>query len=101
MVSRRLLRVAAPGRVPVEVCPMLDDASNGWTAWKVAAIAYGMSALGACAYSFMLDGALASELAAARNDVRLAHNEIANLNAQLSLMEEQAQAQQQQLQGEQ
>ena len=80
---------------------MQDDASNGWTVWKVTAIAYGMSALGACAYSFMLYGALASDLAAARNDVRLAHNEIANLDMQLRLMEEQAETQQQQLQGEQ
>jgi hypothetical protein len=80
---------------------MQDDGSNGWTVWKVAAIAYGMSALGACAYSFMLYGALASDLAAARNDLRLAHNEIANLNTQLRLMEEQAETRQQQLQGEQ
>jgi hypothetical protein len=80
---------------------MQDDASNGWTVWKVAGIAYGMSALGACAYSLMLCGALASDLAAARNEVRLAHNEIANLNTQVRLMEEQAEIQQQQLQGEQ
>ena len=80
---------------------MQDDASNGSTVWKVAATAFGMIAVGACAYSFMLYGALASELAAAKNDVRLAHNEVANLNTQLRLMEEQAQAQQQQLHGEQ
>jgi len=80
---------------------MQDDASKGGTVWRVAAIAFGMIALGACAYSFMLYGALASELAAARNDVRLAHNEIANLNTQLRLTEEQAETQQQQRQGEQ
>ena len=78
---------------------MQDDASNGSTVWKVAAIAFGMIALGACVYSFMLYGALASELGAARNDVRLAHNEIANLNEELRLTEEQAETQQQQLQG--
>ena len=80
---------------------MQDDASNGNTVWKVAATVFGMIALGACTYSFMLYGALASELAAAKNDVRLAHNEVANLNTQLRLMEEQAEAQQQQLQGQQ
>ena len=80
---------------------MQEVASKGGTVWKVAAIAFGMIALGACAYSFMLYGALASELAAAKNDVRLAHDEIANLNTQLRLTEEQAETQQQQLQGEQ
>ena len=80
---------------------MQDGVSNGTTVWKGAAIAIGMIALGACAYGFMLYGALASELAAARNDVRLAHNEIANLNTQVRLMEEQAETQQQQLQGKQ
>lgn len=80
---------------------MQDDESNGSTVWKSAAIAVGMIALGACAYSFMLYSALASELAAARNDVRLAHNEIANLNTQLRLMEEQRETKQQQIQGEQ
>lgn len=78
---------------------MQDDALNG--VWKVAATAFGMIAVGACAFSFMLYGALASELAAAKNDVLLAHNEVENLNTQLRLMEEQAEAQQQQLQGEQ
>jgi hypothetical protein len=76
---------------------MQDGSSNGSTVWKVSAIAFGIMALGACAYSFMLSGTLASELAAARNDVRLAHNEIANLNTQLRLMEELAETQQQQL----
>ena len=80
---------------------MQDDASNGSTVWKALAVALGMITLGACASSFMLYGALTSELAAARNDVRLAHNEIANLNTQLRLMEEQAETQQHQLQGEQ
>jgi hypothetical protein len=78
---------------------MQDDASNGGSVWKVAAIAFGMIAVGACAYSYVLYGALASDLAAGRNDVRLAQNEIANLNTQLRLMEEQAEAQQEQLQG--
>ena len=47
---------------------MQDDASKGGAVWKVAAIAFGMIALGACAYSFMLYGALASELTAASKD---------------------------------
>ena len=80
---------------------MQDDASNGSTGWKAAAITFGITTLGACAYGFVLYSALASELAAARNDVGLAHNEIANLNTQLRLMEEQAETQQHQLQGEQ
>jgi hypothetical protein len=80
---------------------MQDDASKSSRVWKVAAIAFGMIALGACAYSFMLYGALASQLAAAKNDVRLAHNEIANLNTQQRLTEEQAETQQLQLRGEQ
>ena len=80
---------------------MQDGVSNGSGVWKVAAISFGMIAVGACAYSFMLYGALASDLAAAKNDVRLAHNEVANLNTQLRLMEEDLEGQEQQLHREQ
>ena len=79
---------------------MQDDAASGSTVWKVAAIAFGMIAAGLCAYSFMLYSALASDLTAARNEVRLAQNEVTSLHSQLKLMEEQVETQQQQLQRE-
>ncbi len=79
---------------------MQDHASKSGSVWKAAAIAFGMIAVGACAYNYVLYGALAAELAAERTDARLAHNEIANLNAQLRLMEEQTAAQQEQLEAE-
>jgi hypothetical protein len=71
---------------------MEDDASNGSTVWKLATIALGMIAVGACAYSFMLYSALSTDLAAARNDINLAHNEVVNLTAQLNSAEAQANA---------
>ena len=80
---------------------MQDNVSNGTGVWKVAAISFGMIAVSTCAYSFVLYGALASDLAAAKNDARLAHNEVANLNTQLSLMEEEVEGQEQQLHREQ
>jgi hypothetical protein len=79
---------------------MPDDAPNNSAVWKIAAIAFGMIAVGACCYSFMLYDALASDLAAAKSDVRFAHSEVANLNAQLRILEEQVEAQQEQLLGE-
>jgi hypothetical protein len=79
---------------------MQDNAPSNSAVWKIAAIALGMIAVGACSYSFILYNALASDLAAAKNDARLAHGEVANLNAQLRILEEQAEAQQEQLQGE-
>ena len=79
---------------------MQDDASNGDSVWKVAAIAFGLIAVAACVYSYVLYGALASELTAERTDARLAHNDVANLDTQLRLMEEQAAAQEEQLERE-
>jgi hypothetical protein len=75
---------------------MEDDALNGSSMWKAAAIAFGMIAVGACAYSFMLYSALATDLAAAKNDVNLAHNELENLRSELSSMEERANSQEEQ-----
>jgi hypothetical protein len=71
---------------------MEDDPSDGSTVWKVATIALGMIAVGACAYSFMLYGAFSTELAAARIDSKLAHNEVVNLRARLNSTEAQASA---------
>lgn len=79
---------------------MQDCAPSNSAVWKIAAIAFGMIAVGACSYSFMLYAALASDLAAAKNDARFAHGEVTNLNAQLRILEEQVEAQQEQLQGE-
>jgi hypothetical protein len=71
---------------------MEDDASNGSAVWKVATIALGMIAVGTCAYSLMLCCALSTDLAGARNDLNLAHNEVVNLRVQLNSAEEQANA---------
>jgi len=71
---------------------MNDDASNGSAVWKVATIALGMITVGVCAYSFMLYSALSTDLAAARNDGNLAHNEVVNLRVQLDSAEAQANA---------
>jgi len=71
---------------------MEDDASNGSSVWKIATIALGMIAAGAGAYSFMLYSALSTDLAAARNDSNLAHNEAVNLRVQLNSAEAQANA---------
>lgn len=79
---------------------MQGNAPTNSAVWKIAAIAFAMIAVGACCYSFMLYDALASDLAAAKNDVRFAHSEVTNLNAQLRILEEQVEAQQEQLQGE-
>lgn len=76
---------------------MEDDASNGSAVWKVATIALGMIAVGACAYSFMLYSAFSTDLAAARKDIKLAHNEVVNLIAQLKSTEAQANAVQEKL----
>jgi hypothetical protein len=75
---------------------MEDDASNGSAIWKPAAIAFGMIAVGACAYSFMLYSALATDLAAAKNDVNVAHNELENLRSELSSMEARANVEEEQ-----
>lgn len=75
---------------------MEDDALSGSSMWKAAAIAFGMIAVGACAYSFMLYSALATDLAAAKNDVNLAHNELENLRSELSSTEERANSQEEQ-----
>jgi len=66
---------------------MADDASNGTATWKVATMALAMIAAGACAYSYLLYSAFSMELAAARYDFQLAHNEVVNLRAQLSTTE--------------
>jgi len=79
---------------------MQDNAPSNNAVWKIAAITFGLIAVGACAYSFMLYDAVASDLAAAKNDVRFARSEVTNLNAQLRILEEQVEAQQEQLQGE-
>jgi hypothetical protein len=76
---------------------MDDDASNDSSTWRVATIALGMIAVGACAYSFMLYRALSTDLADARIDGRLAHNEVVNLMAQLNSTEAQANAVHQEL----
>ncbi len=72
---------------------MQDDGSHDRSVWKVAAIVFAMIAVGVCVYSYLLYGALASELATERTAVRVAHDEVENLNTQLRLMEEQAAAQ--------
>jgi len=66
---------------------MQDDAANGSAVWKVATIALGMIAVGACAYGFMLYSAFSTELAAAKLDINLARNEVVNLRAQLNSAE--------------
>ena len=71
---------------------MENDASGGGTVWKVATISLGMIASGACAYSFILYSSLSTELAAARSDSSLAHNEIASLRSELNSTEAQADA---------
>ena len=73
---------------------MEDDASDSRPVWKLATIALGMIALGACAYSFVLYSEFSAELAAARNDIDLAHQELVTLRSQLSSMEAQADADQ-------
>lgn len=71
---------------------MKDDPSHGSSAWKVATIALGMITVGACGYSLMLNSAFSTELAAARIDSNLAHNEVLNLRAQLHSTEAQVSA---------
>jgi hypothetical protein len=71
---------------------MEDAASNGSAVWKVATIALGMIAVSACAYSFVLYSAFSTDLAAAKNDINLAHTEVVNLRAQLNWAEAQANA---------
>jgi len=78
-----------------------DGASNGSGVWQVATIAVGMIAAGACAYGFILYGAFSTELAAARIDANLAHNEAANLKAELTATEAQVNALQEKLQSAQ
>jgi hypothetical protein len=80
---------------------MENDASGGGTVWKVATISLGMIASGACAYSFILYSSLSTELAAARSDSSLAHNEIASLRSELNSTEAQADAVQEKLQSTQ
>src|SRR5215469_14262493 len=63
---------------------MDHDSSDGSAVWKVATIVLGMIAAGACAYSFMLYDALSTDLAAAKLEIRLAHDEVLNLRVQLS-----------------
>ena len=73
---------------------MEDNASDSRPVWKLATIAFGMIALGACVYSFVLYSEFSTELAAARNEVDLAHQEVVTLRSQLSSMEAQADADQ-------
>jgi hypothetical protein len=73
---------------------MEDNASDSRPVWKLATIAFAMIALGACAYSFVLYSQFSTELAAARNDLDLAHQEVLTLRSQLSSMEAQADADQ-------
>lgn len=73
---------------------MEDDASDSRSVWRLATIALAMIALGACAYSFVLYSEFSSELAAARNEVDVAHQEVVTLRSQLSSMEAQAEADQ-------
>jgi len=77
---------------------MEDEAPSGTGVRGVATIAFGMVAAGACAYGFLLYGAFSLELAAARNEINLAHHEVAALRAQLSSVEAQANAAQEILQ---
>ena len=80
---------------------MEGDAAPGSGMWKVATITVGMIAAGACGYSFILYSAFSTELAAARTDGRLAHQELVNLRAELSSTEVQANALQEKLQSAQ
>ena len=73
---------------------MEDNAWDSRPVWKLATIAFGMIALGACVYSFVLYSEFSTELAAARNEVDLAHQEVVTLRSQLSSMEAQADADQ-------
>ena len=73
---------------------MEDNASDSRPVWKLATIAFGMIALGACAYSFVLYSEFSTELAAARNEADLAHQEVITLRSQLSSMQAQADADQ-------
>lgn len=77
--------------------PSEDDAPDSGAVWKVATIALGMIATGACAYSFLLYSAFSTELATARVDINLADNEVVNLRAQLTSAEVQANGVQQKL----
>jgi hypothetical protein len=80
---------------------MENDASDRGTVWKVATVALGMIASGACAYSFILYSALSTELTAARIDSNRAHSEIVSLRSELSSTEAQADAVQEKLQSTQ
>jgi uncharacterized protein YlxW (UPF0749 family) len=92
-------RSSVPGSP--EAGPVEEGAADGSSVWKVAAIALGMIAAGACAYSFILFSAFSTELAAARIDSKLAHNDVMNLRAELSSTEAQANALQEKLQSAQ
>jgi len=80
---------------------MENDASDRGTVWKVAAVALGMIASGACAYSFILYGEFSAELSAARMDNNRANNEIVSLKSELNSTEAQADAVQEKLQSTQ
>ena len=80
---------------------MENHSSDNNPLWKVATIALGMIAAAVCAYSFMLYDALSTELAAAKVDIKLAHDEVLNLRAQLSSAEAQATALQERVQSRQ
>jgi hypothetical protein len=80
---------------------MEEDASNCSGVWKVASITVGMIAAGACGYSFILYSAFSTELAAARTDRNVAHNEVVTLKAELTSTEAQANALQERLQSAQ
>jgi hypothetical protein len=85
----------------MEVVPVEEEVSNGDGVWRVATIALGMIAAGACAYSFMLYSALSTDLAAARIDRNLTHNEVVHLRAELISAETLADSLQQKLQSAQ
>ena len=80
---------------------MEDDASDRATVWKVATVALGMIAAGACGYSFVLYSAFSTELSAARVDSNRAHDEIVSLRSELNSTEAQADALQDKLQSTQ
>jgi hypothetical protein len=80
---------------------MEEGASNDSGVWKVASITVGMVAAGACGYSFILCSAFSAELAAARTERNLAHNEVITLKAELTSTEAQVTALQERLQSAQ
>jgi hypothetical protein len=85
----------------MEAWPMEGGAASGSGVWRVATITVGMIAAGACGYSFILYDAFSTELAAARTDGKLAHQEIVSLRAELNSAEVQANALQEKLQSAQ